>query len=61
MTGWRLGWIVSKENHIQDISKLAMNFILAHLPFHNIQQYKHLITIITLIMMYKATLERETF
>ena len=29
MTGWRLGWIISNEKHIQDISKLAMNLYLS--------------------------------
>ena len=29
MTGWRLGWIISNEKHIQEISKLAMNLYLS--------------------------------
>ena len=29
MTGWRLGWIVSNEKHIIEISKLAMNLYLS--------------------------------
>ena len=29
MTGWRLGWIISKEKHIKEISKLAMNLYLS--------------------------------
>ena len=29
MTGWRLGWIISNEKHIKEISKLAMNLYLS--------------------------------
>tara|TARA_B100001989_G_scaffold612_1_gene461 strand:- start:457 stop:1614 length:1158 start_codon:yes stop_codon:yes gene_type:complete len=29
MTGWRLGWIISNEDHIKEVSKLAMNLYLS--------------------------------
>ena len=29
MTGWRLGWIISNEEHIKEVSKLAMNLYLS--------------------------------
>ena len=29
MTGWRLGWVVSTSDHIQKISKIAMNIYLS--------------------------------
>lgn len=29
MTGWRLGWLVAPESHIEQVEKLAMNVFLA--------------------------------
>ena len=37
MTGWRLGWIISTEKHIQDISKACDEFVFK--PIFNISIY----------------------